>query len=56
VAEPLVDYAAVKPVDAAKLIKQLEDRMYAAARSLEFEEAARLRDEIKQIEQRVMKS
>jgi excinuclease ABC subunit B len=55
VAEPLVDYAAVKPVDAAKLIKQLEDRMYAAARSLEFEEAARLRDEIKQIEQRVMK-
>ncbi|MFN5745315.1 MAG: excinuclease ABC subunit UvrB [Methylococcaceae bacterium] len=56
VAEPLVDYAAVKPADAVKLIKQLEDRMYAAARSLEFEEAARLRDEIKQIEQRMLTS
>jgi excinuclease ABC subunit B len=36
--------------DAAKMIKQLEDRMYAAARDLEFEEAARLRDQIRQIQ------
>lgn len=36
--------------DAAKLIKQLEDRMYAAARDLEFEEAARLRDQIRAIQ------
>ena len=32
------------------MIKQLEDRMYAAARDLEFEEAARLRDQIRQIQ------
>jgi excinuclease ABC subunit B len=32
-----------------KKIKQLEDRMYKHARDLEFEEAAKLRDEIKSI-------
>ena len=50
VAEPGAGYQAVKPADAAKLIKQLEEKMYAAARDLEFEEAARLRDEIKRIQ------
>ena len=40
----------MKPADAAKVIKQLEERMYAAARDLEFEEAARLRDEIRKIQ------
>ena len=39
--------------DAAKVIKQLEDRMYAAARDLEFEEAARLRDQIRSIQDAV---
>ncbi len=39
--------------DAAKVIKQLEDRMYAAARDLEFEEAARLRDQIRSIQDTV---
>ncbi len=39
--------------DAAKIIKQLEDRMYAAARDLEFEEAARLRDQIRSIQDAV---
>ena len=34
----------------AKLIKQLEEKMYAHARDLEFEEAARLRDEIRRIQ------
>ena len=42
------------PKDAARLIKQLEDRMYQASRELEFEEAARLRDEIKRIEAQVL--
>ena len=32
-----------------KKVKQLEDKMYRHARDLEFEEAARLRDEIEQI-------
>jgi len=39
--------------DAAKLIKQLEDRMYAAARDLEFEDAARLRDQIRSIQDQI---
>ena len=43
----LIDYQNLKPQQVAKLIKKLEDRMYAAARDLEFEEAARIRDQIK---------
>jgi excinuclease ABC subunit B len=46
VAEPGAGYRAAKPAEAAKLIKQLEEKMYVHARNLEFEEAARLRDEI----------
>jgi excinuclease ABC subunit B len=48
--EERVDVERLKPQDAAKLIKKLEERMYAAARDLEFEEAARLRDEIQRID------
>ncbi|MEY4684232.1 MAG: hypothetical protein RLZ25_691 [Pseudomonadota bacterium] len=43
-------HAPVTAKEAAKVIKQLEDRMYAAARDLEFEEAARLRDQIRAIQ------
>jgi excinuclease ABC subunit B len=50
VAEKQADYQALKPGEAAKLIKNLEEKMYACARELEFEEAARIRDEIKQIQ------
>ncbi len=49
-AEPKADYHAVKPQDAAKLIKQLEEKMYAHARELEFEEAAKIRDQIKALQ------
>ena len=49
VAEKKADYLPKKPTDAAKRIKQLEEKMYAHARELEFEEAARLRDEIERI-------
>jgi excinuclease ABC subunit B len=35
------------------MVKQLEERMYACARNLEFEEAARLRDEIQRIREAV---
>lgn len=48
--EDRVDVERLKPQDAAKLIKKLEERMYAASRDLEFEEAARLRDEIQRID------
>jgi excinuclease ABC subunit B len=49
-AEPPADYHIIKPNDAAKLIQQMEEQMYACARDLEFEEAARLRDEIKKLQ------
>jgi len=47
VAEPSADYKAMTPKQSAKLLKQLEDKMYAHAKNLEFEEAARVRDQIK---------
>ena len=49
VAEQKAIYQALSPKQAASTMKQLEDKMYAAARDLEFEEAARIRDEIEQI-------
>ncbi|BBL70287.1 excinuclease ABC subunit UvrB [Methylogaea oryzae] len=49
VAEPQAEYKVRKPAEAAKLIKQLEEKMYKHAKDLEFEEAAKLRDEIHQL-------
>jgi excinuclease ABC subunit B len=49
VAETRTPYVAAAPVtreDVARLIKELETQMKAAARSLEFEKAALLRDRI----------
>jgi len=50
VAEKQADYQALKPSEAAKLVKTMEEKMYACARELEFEEAARIRDEIRKIQ------
>lgn len=50
VAEPPAEYRQMKPEEAARVIRQLEQRMYAASRELEFEEAGRLRDEIRKIQ------
>jgi excinuclease ABC subunit B len=47
VAEPLLEYKSLTPKQAGKKIKQLEDQMYDFARNLEFEKAAKVRDEIK---------
>jgi excinuclease ABC subunit B len=41
--------AALPPAEVAKRIRELEEQMYRCARDLEFEEAARLRDEIRRI-------
>ncbi len=49
VAEEMAKYAALSPAKLAQKIKQLEQVMYRHARNLEFEEAARLRDEIQRI-------
>ncbi len=48
-AEEVEEYASVD--DIIKKIKRLQKQMQAAARELEFERAAELRDEIKRLEQ-----
>ncbi len=49
VAEPASEYASLTPEQALRKIKKLEQEMYKRARNLEFEEAARLRDEIEKL-------
>lgn len=58
VAEPDSDYAlsltTMKPKELEKEIKRLESLMFDHARNLEFEEAAKVRDQIAQVNARVM--
>ncbi len=49
VAEEMAEYASLNPAQVAKKIKALEHQMYRHAQDLEFEEAARVRDEIKRL-------
>ncbi len=49
VADEVAEYAALPPQTLAKKIKQLEKDMYRHAQNLEFEDAARLRDQIRHI-------
>jgi excinuclease ABC subunit B len=51
VAEETLHYAALPPDKLARKIKTLEQQMYEHARNLEFEAAARLRDEIHHLQQ-----
>ncbi|HKT33054.1 MAG TPA: excinuclease ABC subunit UvrB [Gammaproteobacteria bacterium] len=51
VAEERAKYEVMAPEKRLKLIKQLAQRMHKHARELEFEEAARLRDEIRRIQE-----
>ncbi|KAF1686164.1 excinuclease ABC subunit B [Pseudoxanthomonas broegbernensis] len=51
VAEPAADYAAMDPAKAVAKIHELEQRMYQHARDLEFEDAARLRDQIRRLKE-----
>ncbi|WP_317706695.1 excinuclease ABC subunit UvrB [Methylomarinovum caldicuralii] len=55
VAEQPGDYEALpqSPKETARLIKQLEERMYRHARELEFEEAAKVRDRIAALKARL---
>ena len=50
IAEDANPYIGIKPVERVKKIKEMEKAMYAYARNLEFEEAARIRDEILKIQ------
>jgi excinuclease ABC subunit B len=50
VAEVEAEYAAMTPKQMAKRIKALEKQMYQHAQDLEFEEAARVRDQIRALQ------
>ncbi len=54
VAEQAAEYEALPPDKLAKKIKQLEQQMYTHARNLEFEEAARIRDELQHLQDSAM--
>jgi excinuclease ABC subunit B len=54
VAEQAAEYKALSPKQLSKKLKQLEEAMYKHAKNLEFEEAAKVRDEIKQIQEQVL--
>jgi excinuclease ABC subunit B len=54
IAEETATYTVLSPQQLAKKIKILEDKMYAHARNLEFEDAAKIRDEIRHIREIVL--
>ncbi len=56
VAESAGSYASLSATEAVKRIRELERQMQQHARDLEFEQAARLRDEIRRIESEVLGS
>ena len=55
VAEETLEYAALPPEKLAQKIKKLEQQMYQHARDLEFEQAARVRDELQKLRERALK-
>ncbi len=54
VAEATASYKLMTPKQLGKKLKQLEDAMYQHAKNLEFEQAARIRDEIKALEEQML--
>ncbi|MDF1528381.1 MAG: excinuclease ABC subunit UvrB [Sedimenticola sp.] len=51
VAEETAEYSAMTPKQMAKRIQELEKQMYQHAKDLEFEEAARVRDQLKSLKE-----
>ncbi len=56
VAQDRAEYRALTPDQAAAQIKKLEQKMYQHAKDLEFEDAARVRDEIRTLKARAFAS
>ncbi len=54
IAEPQADYTIMNPKQLSKTLKQLEDAMYQHAKNLEFEQAAKIRDEIKRLQEQML--
>ncbi|MEO5344522.1 MAG: UvrB/UvrC motif-containing protein, partial [Gammaproteobacteria bacterium SHHR-1] len=50
VAEEAAQFKELSPAQLRKRIQQLEQKMYEKARNLEFEEAARIRDELRELQ------
>jgi excinuclease ABC subunit B len=50
IAEKTAEYRALPPKQQAKKIKELEEKMYKHAQNLEFEAAAQVRDQLKELE------
>ena len=55
VAEPEVDYHLMTPAQISKRIEKMEARMYKHAQDLEFEEAGKLRDEIRNLREQTLR-
>ena len=55
VAEQAADYAGLNTQQAAGMLKKLEAQMYKHAQNLEFEDAARLRDQIHQLREQALR-
>lgn len=54
ISEQTANYMALTPAQLAKKIKQLEQKMYQHAKNLEFEAAAKVRDELQVLQQSAM--
>jgi len=52
VAEQIAEYASLTPQQMAKRLKTLEKEMYQHAKNLEFEQAAAIRDQIRELQQK----
>ncbi|GAB2557905.1 excinuclease ABC subunit UvrB [Rhodanobacter koreensis] len=55
VAEQAADYVGLNTQQAAAMLKKLEAQMYKHAQNLEFEDAARLRDQIHQLREQALR-
>ncbi|MGH8042044.1 MAG: excinuclease ABC subunit UvrB [Rudaea sp.] len=56
IAEPAMDYTALSPARLAAELKRLEAQMYQHAQNLEFEDAARVRDELHRLREASLRS
>ncbi len=54
-AEPVADYAAMSAQQVSAALKKLENQMYKHAQNLEFEEAARVRDEMRKVKEQTLR-
>jgi len=56
VAEPAEDYSVLSADQLVARLKKLEAQMYRHAQNLEFEDAARVRDEMKRVREAVLQA